>query len=362
MGDGLLGENRLSRKGEMEIWGNKISGSNAVCIIAEIGINHNGDIELAKNLIDSAAGAGVDAVKFQTLNARRYISRFAPKAKYQLKTTEKEESQVEMVSKYELSKEQHIELMKYSQQRGLPFFSTAFDRGGVDLLSELDVECFKIPSGEINNLPLIEHIATKGKPIILSTGMSSLGEVERAVDLIKDQGVQDIALLHCVSNYPASPEDSNLRAMDTMRKAFELPVGYSDHTPGIEIAVAAVALGACMIEKHFTLDRALPGPDHQASLVPEELQALVRAIRNVEKSLGNGVKRSMPSEENTKDVARKSLVAAYPLESGTIVNEDMIAIKRPGKGISPPELKYLVGRELKRDVMEDELFSWEILR
>jgi N,N'-diacetyllegionaminate synthase len=345
----------------MQLFDRSIGEGQPAFIIAEAGVNHNGDMDLAKRLIEVAAAAGVDAVKFQTLNAARYISRYAPKARYQLAVTNEDESQVEMVSKYELSREQHVELMQCCAERNLHFFSTAFDELGVDLLAELGVACFKIPSGEITNLPLIEHIAAKGKPVILSTGMSSIGEVEKAVATMAINGVRDIALLHCVSNYPALPEDANLRAMQTMERAFNLPVGYSDHTSGVEIAVAAVALGACIIEKHFTIDNELPGPDHQASLEPDELRSLVISVRNVEVGLGDGVKRSMPSENNTRDVARKSLVAARPLKVDEVLDREAIAIKRPGTGISPVELDYVLGRRLKRDVEEDEPLAWEIL-
>jgi len=345
----------------MNIFGKEIGPGRPVFVVAEIGVNHNGDIGLARRLVDAAAEARVDAVKFQTLDASGYISRYAPKARYQLETTDREESQVDMVRKYELSKAQHVELMAYCRSRELPFFSTAFEEGGVDLLDELGVEVFKIPSGEITNIPLLEHVSAKGKPILLSTGMSSLGEVERAVEIILGAGGHDLALLHCVSNYPAPFEDANLRAIRTMRDAFGLPVGYSDHTPGIEIAVAAVALGACIVEKHFTLDRRLPGPDHQASLEPEDLKAMVAAVRNVEKGLGDGVKRPMPSEMNTRDVARKSLVAARPIRAGAVLTEDMIAAKRPGTGISPAEMGYVIGRKIVRDIQEDELLSWEMI-
>jgi len=330
-------------------------------IVGEIGVNHNGDLALAKKLIDIASEAKVDAVKFQTLNAAKYISTYAPKAKYQLATTDHQESQVNMVRRYELSKDQHVELMAYCKHVGISFFSTPFDFSGADLLDELDVAVYKIPSGEITNLPLIQHIAEKGRPIILSTGMSFLGEVEQAVDLIQKTGCNDLVLLHCVSNYPAQPVDANLKAMHTMSQAFGVPVGYSDHTPGIEVSIAAVTLGACMIEKHFTLDKDLEGPDHQASLEPGELKSLVQAIRNVELCLGDGIKIPKPSETNTREVARKSLVATRLLSSGTVLTKDCIDIKRPGTGISPIELKYVLGKKINQDINEDELLSWEMI-
>lgn len=332
-------------------------------IVGEIGVNHNGDMGLAKELIDVAVEAQVDAVKFQTLNAAKYISTYAPKATYQLQTTDQKESQVDMVRRYELSRDQHIELMAYCNDVGISFFSTPFDFTGVDLLYDLGVDVYKVPSGEINNFPLLEYIAAKGRPIILSTGMSFLSEVEQAIRLIQETGEIDLVLLHCVSNYPASPADANLRSMQTMYQAFGgIPVGYSDHTPGIEIAVAAVALGACMIEKHYTLDRDLEGPDHQASLEPDELKTMVQAIRNVELSLGDGVKQPKTSEKNTRDVARKSLVAAYPIKKGTVLTRDCFEMKRPGTGIAPSELPYVLGRRLQRDLCEDEPLSWEMLQ
>ena len=345
----------------MELFNKNIGGDNPALIIAEAGVNHNGDLGLAKELIDVAVDAGADAVKFQTLNAAKYISRFAPKARYQLEHTDRLESQVEMVRKYELSRAQHLELIEHCRGAGVPFFSTAFDHEGVDLLAELGMGLYKVPSGEITNLPLLEHIAAKGKPIILSTGMSYLGEVERAVQAIRAQGVDEVVLLHCVSNYPARPADSNLRAMQTMCRALALPVGYSDHTPGIEVAVAAVAMGACVIEKHYTVDQTLPGPDHRASLEPAELKAMVSAIRNVESAMGDGVKRPMHSEENTRDVARKSLVAAAAIGAGTTISAEMLHVKRPGTGISPVELEYVVGRKTLCEIEGDEPLAWEML-
>jgi len=344
----------------MEIAGKRL-GQGATFIIAEAGVNHNGDLGLAKELIDVAAEAGADAVKFQTLNASAYISKFAPKARYQKENTDEGESQVEMVRKYELSAAEHTELWRHCQERRLPFLSTAFDASGVDFLHELGVAVYKIPSGEINNTPLLRHIAAKGRPIILSTGMASIAEVEQAVDVLESTGVREISLLHCVSNYPADPRDANLRAMDTMSRAFGLPVGYSDHTKGVEIAVAAVALGAKIIEKHFTTDINLPGPDHQASLEPDELKMMVQSIRNVEQSLGDGRKRPADSEENTKSVARKSLVATRIIEVGTVLSEDMLTAKRPGTGVAPNEMKYVLGRRVNKTLEEDEILVWDQL-
>ena len=345
----------------MRVFGKDLAAGMPALIIAEAGVNHNGDMELARKMVEEAARAGADAIKFQTLDAARYISCYAPQAQYQQQNTGTDESQVNMVRKYELSRQAHIDLIEHCRACGVPFFSTAFDEGSVDLLDELEVECYKVPSGEINNLPLLTHIAGKGRPVILSTGMSYLGEVERAVAYLRDGGCADIAVLHCVSNYPTQPADLNLRAMVTMARAFGMPVGFSDHTLGTEAAIAAVALGAQVIEKHFTLDRDLPGPDHLASLEPNELQQMVAAIRNVEVGLGDGFKRPMPSEQNTRDVARKSLVAAAPITTGTALTEDLLDRKRPGTGIAADEMAFVLGRRVNRDLATDEILNWEML-
>ena len=346
----------------IEITGRKIAPTHPCFIIAEAGVNHNGDFELARQLIDVAVEAGADAVKFQTFQAERVVSAEAPKAAYQLETTDDAESQLEMIRKLELSPDDHVELQAYCQESGILFISTPFDQESVDLLDTLDVPAFKVGSGEITNWSLLEHIAGKGKPIILSTGMSYLSEVDEAVRVIEDAGNDQLVLLHCVSNYPADPSDVNLRAMETMAKAFQVPVGYSDHAPGIEIALAAVALGACVIEKHFTLDKDLPGPDHKASLEPEELKALVRGIRVVESSLGHGRKQPAPSEANTAEVARRSLVAARDIPAGTKLSEGLIAIKRPGTGLPPRLRPHLLGQTVKADIKAGTLFIWEMLK
>jgi N,N'-diacetyllegionaminate synthase len=345
----------------MRILGKELIAGAPALVIAEAGVNHNGDMGMAKKMVEEAAEAGADAIKFQTLDASRYISRFAPQADYQQKNTGTEESQVEMVRKYELSRDAHIDLMAHCQKCGIPFFSTAFDEGSVDLLAELGVDCYKIPSGEINNLPLLAHVASKKYPVILSTGMSYLGEVETAVQCLREYGDGEIAIMHCVSNYPTRPADLNLRAMVTMASAFGLPVGLSDHTLGTEASIAAVALGALTIEKHFTLDRSLPGPDHQASLEPGELRAMIQAIRNIEAGMGDGIKRPMPSEQNTREVARKSLVASVPITAGTRLDKDHLDRKRPGIGISPDQMEFVLGRRVVRDIAEDEILTWELL-
>jgi len=297
--------------------GDELIGEEEPCfIIAEAGVNHNGSVELAKKLIDAAKDAGADAVKFQTFKAESVVVKDAQKAEYQKETTG-EGSQYVMIKKLELAEEDFRELADYAEKKDIMFLSSPFDKDSVDLLHELDVPAFKVGSGEITNLPLLRYIAKKGKPIILSTGMSTLGEIEEALDVIRSEGVEDIILLHCVSNYPARIEDVNLRAMGTLKQAFKLPVGFSDHTLGITAPIAAVALGACVIEKHFTLDRNLPGPDHRASLEPDELKEMVKAIREVEKALGNGIKKPTKEEEKIKKVAGRSIVAKVDISKGT---------------------------------------------
>lgn len=328
-------------------------------IIAEAGVNHNGDIEVAKRLIDVAVETGADAVKFQTFNVDDLVTKNAPKAKYQQETTDEKESQYKMLKKLELSKEEHLILKEYCQQKNIIFMSTPFDFSSVDLLEEIGIQAFKVGSGDLTNLPLLEYIAQKNKPIILSTGMSNLGEVEEAVNTILDTGNKDLILLHCVSNYPTEFKDVNLRAIQTLGNAFKLPVGYSDHTPGIEIPIAAVAMGAKVIEKHFTLDKNMEGPDHKASLNPEELKEMVKSIRNVEKSLGDGIKRCMDSEKDTRKVARRSLVAKRDLKAGEVLTEDNIGIKRPGTGIKPKYYNKITGHKINKDIYHDTLFQWE---
>jgi len=339
----------------------KLIGEEEPCfIIAEAGVNHNGSVELAKKLIDAAKDAGADAVKFQTFKAESVVVKDAQKAEYQKETTG-EGSQYEMIKKLELTEEDFRELADYAKEKDIMFLSSPFDKESVDLLHELDVPAFKVGSGEITNLPLLRYIAKKGKPIILSTGMSTLGEIEEALDVIRSEGVEDIILLHCVSNYPARIEDVNLRALGTLKQAFKLPVGFSDHTLGITAPIAAVALGACVIEKHFTLDRNLPGPDHKASLEPEELKEMAKAIREVEKALGNGIKKPTKEEEEIKKVARRSIVAKVDISKGAIITEDMLDVKRPGTGIEPKYLKFIIGRKTKEDIKKDEIISLKMI-
>jgi N,N'-diacetyllegionaminate synthase len=330
-------------------------------IIAEAGVNHNGSLEMARELVDVAVQAGADAIKFQTFKAENVVSSQAPKAKYQLKTTDAGESQMDMVKRLELSFDAFRELYDYCHEKGILFMSTPFDEESVDFLDDLGVTVFKIPSGEITNIPFLEYVASKGKPMVISTGMSYLGEVETTVRTIEKTGNCDFVLLHCVSNYPADPLDVNLYAMQTMSKAFNVPVGYSDHTLGIAISLAAVALGACVIEKHFTLDCSLPGPDHQASLEPKYLTKLVRGIRMVEASLGHGRKEPAKSEANTSSVARRSLVSTQDIQSGTVLTEDMVSIKRPGTGLPPAMGPYLIGRTVRTPILAGTLLTLEML-
>ena len=345
----------------INITGRKVGPGHPCFIVAEAGVNHNGRLEMARHLVDMAAQAGADAVKFQTFKAEKVVSPQAPKAAYQLQTTDTRESQLDMIKRLELSFDDFRELYAYCEDKGILFMSTPFDEESADFLADLGVAVFKIPSGEITNLPFLAHVAHKGKPMIVSTGMSYLGEVEAAVRTIEEAGNHDFVLLHCVSNYPADPADVNLRAMHTLAMAFGVPVGYSDHTLGIEVAIAAVALGACVIEKHFTLDRSLPGPDHRASLESDELTALVQGIRTVEAALGHGRKEPAASESNTAAVARRSLVAAQDILVGTTLTEELIAIKRPGTGLPPAMRSYLVGRTVTVPVAAGALLTLEML-
>lgn len=330
----------------------------SVLIIAEAGVNHNGDMELAKRLIDVAADAGADLVKFQTFRAEHLATQSAPKANYQNQTTDQAESQFAMLKQLELSIEMHEVLITYCHQRNIGFFSAGFDIPSLDCLASLGAERFKIPSGEITNLPYLRHVGGFGKPVILSTGMATLGEIEAALEVLEAAGTPrtKTTVLHCNTEYPTPMQDVNLRAMCSMRDAFG-PVGYSDHTAGIEVPIAAVALGATVIEKHLTLDRNLPGPDHKASLEPYEFVAMVRAIRNIEQAMGDGIKRPSPSETKNKPVARKSLVAAKAIREGDQFTAENVTAKRPGTGISPMRWDEVMGRVAARDFAVDELIT-----
>ena len=330
-----------------------------VFIIAEAGVNHNGRLDLAYQLIDIAKDVGADAVKFQTFKAENVVSRLSDKAEYQKKTTGSDKSQLEMIKKLEISFDDFVKLKKYCDKKEIIFLSTPFDHQSIDFLYDL-VDLYKIPSGEIINYTYLKHIAVKNKPIIMSTGMANLGEIEEAINTIRSVNSKvKISLLHCTTNYPTPYEEVNLKAMQTLAAAFKLPVGYSDHTLGIEIPVAAVAMGAKIIEKHFTLDKNLPGPDHKASLEPDELKKMVKAIRNIEIALGDGIKRPNKSEIEIMKVSRRSLIATKDIKAGEIIKESDIAIKRPGTGILPKFKGIVMGMKLVNDIRQDEPFRWE---
>lgn len=330
-------------------------------VVAEAGVNHNGELELARRLVGVAADAGADAVKFQTFRAEHLVTDAAPKAHYQAESGSEEESQRQMLERLELSKEAHRELQTYCRERDILFLSSPFDAESAEFLAGLRVPAIKVPSGEITNLPLLRRIGGLKLPVVLSTGMSDLGEVEEAVVVLQGMGCEEIVLLHCVSCYPTDPGDVSLRTMATLRHAFGLPVGFSDHTLGLEVPLAAVALGACVLEKHFTLDRGLPGPDHEASLEPEELADLVRGIRTVEQALGDGRKRPAECEEETAEVARKSLVAARNIAAGERIASDAIVASRPGTGIPPSLTEVVVGRTAGTEIQEGSLITWEMI-
>ena len=332
---------------------------NSILVIAEAGVNHNGDLALAKQLIDAAADAGADLVKFQTFSADRLVTRRAKKADYQSVNTKTTESQHEMLSRLELSANMHRELIAHSDMRNIGFFSTGFDIESVDFLIGLGISRFKIPSGEITNLPYLRHIGQFSKPVIISTGMATMDDIKAAIDVLEQAGTVRslITVLHCTTEYPTPMVKVNLRFMQSIQGAFGVNVGYSDHTAGIEVAIAAAALGATVIEKHFTLDKNLPGPDHKASLEPDELKIMVSSIRNIEIAMGNGIKRLTPSETSNKFVTRKSLVAKKAIKSGEILSIDNITTKRPGTGISPMRWDEVIGRVAARDFDTDELIE-----
>ena len=334
-------------------------------IIGEAGVNHNGSLELAKQLIDVAFEAGVDFVKFQTFKTKKIVSAKAKKANYQKQTVkDDDDSQLSMIKKLELSEKVHYELFDYCKTKGIKFLSTGFDEESIDFLEKLGIDLFKIPSGEITNKLYLQHIAKKGKPVILSTGMATLKEIEDALAVLSADGLamDNITVLHCNTEYPTPMEDVNLRAMMHIKETFHVKVGYSDHTLGIEVPIAAVALGAKVIEKHFTLDRNLPGPDHKSSLEPNELLAMVKAIRNTEKAIsGSGLKEPSPSEIPNIPVARKSIHYAGSLEKGHIITKTDMVMKRPGDGISPMEYEKCLGKSLRTNVQEDQMIKWEDL-
>lgn len=332
---------------------------NKTFIIAEAGVNHNGSVKIAKKLIDAARDCGADAVKFQTFIAEKLVSVNAEKTAYQKETTNADETQFKMIKRLELGVMAHKELIDYCYKKGIMFLSSPFDLKSIDLLVELGLEIIKIPSGEIINLPYLKKIGKLKKSIIISTGMADLGETEDALDMLISSGTgkDKITVLHCNTEYPTPYEDVNLNAMITIKKAFGVKVGYSDHTLGIEIPIAAVALGAEVIEKHFTLDKNMEGPDHKASLEPKEFQAMVEAIRKIEKSLGNGIKKPSRSESKNISVVRKSIIATKPIKKGEIFSDENIGVKRPGNGISPMLWNMVIGKIAKKDFNIDELIE-----
>jgi len=342
--------------------GNSLVGpGQSVFVIAEAGVNHNGELSVAKQLIDVAVAAGANAVKFQTFRAETLVTNYAPKAAYQMATTTAEQTQLDMLRKLELSTSAHYTLKAYCAEKGITFLSTPFDEESADFLETLGVPAYKISSGDLTNFPLIEHVSRKGKPVIISTGMATLEEVGEAVHVADDAGCRELVILHCVSNYPAAPEEINLRAMKTMEKAFAVPIGFSDHTEGTSVCLAAVARGAAVVEKHFTLDKTLPGPDHRASLEPKELESLIKGIREIELSLGDGRKLPSPTELETAKVARRSIVAAKDILAGTVLQSESIVLKRPGTGLPPSKIKSLLGRRVREDIAAGTLIESDML-
>lgn len=333
--------------------------SKKVLIIAEAGVNHNGDLKLAKELIRVAAEAGADIVKFQTFQANAIASKVAGRADYQKENMKEDGSQIDMLKKLQLSEEDHLQLIEHCKKNKIEFLSTAFDFPSIDLLVKMGITLWKIPSGEITNLPYLRKIGSLGQRVILSTGMADLGEIEDALDVLISAGtpLEKITVLHCTTEYPTPLEDVNLKAMITIRESFKVNIGYSDHTPGIEIPIAAVALGANLIEKHFTLDKNLPGPDHKASLEPFELKEMVRTIRNIEKALGSGIKKPSNVEKKNIPIVRKSIVASKSIQVGEILTLDNITVKRPGTGISPMRWDEVVGKRANKNYLDDELIE-----
>jgi N,N'-diacetyllegionaminate synthase len=330
-------------------------------VIAEAGVNHNGSVDLAHKLIDAAADARADSVKFQTFDPDMLATADAPKSAYQERTTGRGESQLDMLRRLALARDCYPDLVQHCSQRGIRFLSTPFDEASADFLEALGMNLFKIPSGEITNLPFLAYLARKGRPLVMSTGMADLDEVGTAVATLRSSGATDITLLHCTTDYPTTPADANLRAMATMQAAFGVSVGYSDHTMGIEIALAAVALGATVIEKHFTLDRTMPGPDHQSSLEPPELDRMVRGIRDVEAALGDGRKLPRAGELSNRNVARKSLVAARDIGSNKVIEAADLTARRPGSGLSPARMQDVIGRRARSTIRVGTLISLDML-
>lgn len=339
----------------------RIGDAYPVFIIAEIGINHNGNTNLAKRMILSAKDCGANCVKFQTFRASQVVTPSAPKANYQLEVTDKNESQLEMLKKVELDYDDHLELKKYADNLDMIFLSTPYNDKDVDLLEDLNVDGYKIASGQIVETPFLEKIARKQKPIFLSTGMATLAEVDNAVQVIKSCGNQQILLLQCTTNYPSALSDANLNVIPTMKRAFKLPIGYSDHTMGNETAIAAVALGACLVEKHFTLDKSMEGPDHACSATPEDFFQLVRSVRSVEQAMGTGVKYPSDAEIRNALGMRRSITAACNIKQGDVIRESMLTFKRPATGLDPTYHPVIIGNIASRDIPKDELIALEMI-
>ncbi len=329
----------------------------SIKIIAEAGVNHNGNAELAKEMVEQAKGAGADYIKFQTFQPEKLVSRFAQKAEYQKETTRSQESQLDMLKGLALSRKDFQDLAEYCRELEIGFLSTPFDLESIDFLETFEMDFWKLPSGEVTNLPYLERIGRTGKPVVMSTGMCTLEEIGQALEVLNRTGAGAVTLLHCNTQYPTPMEDVNLNGMLTLKQEFSLPVGYSDHTLGIEVPIGAAALGAQVLEKHFTLDKKLEGPDHRASLEPEELKAMIKAVRNMERALGDGAKKPTPSERGNRAVARKSIVAKLSIQKGEVFTEENITVKRPGSGISPMRWYEVLGRAAERDFTEDELIT-----
>lgn len=328
-----------------------------VIIIAEAGVNHNGSFELAKKMVDAAKEAGVDYVKFQTFNPKKLVSKYAEKAEYQKETTGSDETQLQMLQKLTLTEDNFLSLRDYCKEVGVGFISTPFDLDNIAFLETFDMDFWKVPSGEVTNLPYLEAIARTKRKVVMSTGMCDMNEIQDAMEVLEKNGTTEITLLHCNTQYPTPYEHVNLSAMNSIKDAMHKEVGYSDHTQGIEVPIAAVAMGATVIEKHFTLDKNMEGPDHKASLDPTELKQMVRAIRNIEKAIGNGLKEPSSSELANKAVARKSIVASRDIEQGEVLSEENLTTKRPGTGISPMKWYEVIGKVASRDFSEDEMIE-----
>jgi N,N'-diacetyllegionaminate synthase len=344
---------------EIQIADRMVGPGKPVFFIAEAGVNHDGDVEKAKKLIDVAAEAKADAVKFQSFKTDKLIVKGVPKADYHKKTTGDEGDFYDLIKELELSKDAHTLLSDYAKEKGIIFMSTPFDEESADMLFELGVPLFKVDSGNLNNLRLVRHIAEKQRPVILSTGMATVGEIEETLEVIKKTGNKNIILLHCTSNYPPALTDVNLNAMDTMAQQFGTIIGYSDHTSGIPITLAAVAKGARVIEKHITLDRSAKGPDHLASVEPHELKEMVVGIRMIEQALGNSAKKPVEAEKEVAAALRRSVVSTMPISKGTVITKEMVAIKRPGTGLAPKYIDTIIGRKVQRDISKDELITFD---